>query len=284
MSPLAVLHQRACPPSRATTCGVPRLAAATARHPHQRRMLSAAVRSGARNLLNRGLMAAPFAAAAAAMPSPAAAEGVKARTLEVSGVRGCVCGCRQLLWRRRACCGRAHGCLPHGLGQLRASSRLHAPLPRTTQDMQFDNTFVRELPGDTETSNTLRQVGVVRQRACSSEQRCTADCQCACTAAAAVCVCAQTRRCQRHHSLQHESAVAAQLSVHACATAATRTRTHTQTRPTARKHETRLRTRSTRWCSPRRQMASPTSWHSQQPPQPCWTWSPPSASGPSLRC
>lgn len=27
------------------------------------------------------------------------------------------------------------------------------------QDLKFDNTFVRELPGDPDTTNTIRQVG-----------------------------------------------------------------------------------------------------------------------------
>lgn len=31
------------------------------------------------------------------------------------------------------------------------------------QDMRFDNTFVRELPGDKETSNSLRQVSSTQQ-------------------------------------------------------------------------------------------------------------------------
>lgn len=32
------------------------------------------------------------------------------------------------------------------------------------QKLNFDNTFVRELPGDKETSNSLRQVGCTHSR------------------------------------------------------------------------------------------------------------------------
>lgn len=128
-----------------------RLPAALTRSRHMfalRGCTSSSSSSGSRLLMKRGLLAC-VPLAAAAMPSSAAtAEGVKpTRTLEV---RARLCAQRL---RVVAVC-RVPGRVPT------CPAACFLPLcPQThRQDMRFDNTFVRELPGDAETSNTLRQV------------------------------------------------------------------------------------------------------------------------------
>lgn len=123
-------------------------------HPHQAsalrsgHMLPVAMRHAARAVFSRTLVAMPLAAAAAAAP---AAASVDKRTLEVGSV---LPGCPQL-------------------NPMQAVPQPQ-PAPAVTcmllQDMRFDNTFVRELPGDKETSNTLRQVrGRSQHTACGGE-------------------------------------------------------------------------------------------------------------------
>lgn len=86
----------------------------------------------------------PLAAAAAA-PAPATAEGAKQRTLEVSAAVAAYVITAVVAVDSTLCC-------THTADTQSTTHTLHL------QEMRFDNTFVRELPGDKETANTLRQV------------------------------------------------------------------------------------------------------------------------------